>query len=160
MVDLTLQGECCAQEWIGVRQVAALSQAIAESVEGIGKIWVLGRKKLSPHLKGFPLQRCRLLLVAVATVRPGKIDECRRNPCIFRAKQPSAYRENFPRRRFGFSPLPSVTENDNQIAERISHLQVFVSQQFLPRRQGLASQCFCLLYSPGLCKHMRQLNLR
>src|SRR6185503_3270032 len=150
----------CAQEWIRVRQVASLSHAIADSVERIGHIWVLRRKKLLPHLEGFPLQRFRLLQFAIATGGPGKIDECPRNRCMFRAKQPSAHREDLPRRRFGFGPLASLAQNNNQVAERVSHLPAFVSQQFLPRRQRLASQCFCLRESPGLCTYMSQIILR
>src|SRR5258708_3298506 len=94
-------------------------------------------QKASPHHQGLFIQSLRLLIVTPAACCPGNIFECRRNPWMFRRKHFAPHRQTLPCCLLGFIPLAFTSQNDSQVAQRIRHLNVFHSEQFLSD-----SQCF------------------
>ena len=83
-------------------------------------------QELLPQREGFFLQRFRLHQFASRLGRPGNIIERGRYVRVIGDTELFApYRLNFPRHRFGFSPLASVSQYYAEVSKRIRNIQVF-----------------------------------
>src|SRR5436190_18259170 len=130
-----------------ILQVPSLSHAIAEIAERNGHVRVIVRNLL-PQREGFLFQGFGLLLLPIASCRPGKIVERARNRWMLGAEQFAAQRQNLTRCSFGFRPLAGIAQNNNKVPKGIYHILTFVSEHSLPCRQCLALQGFCLREFP------------